>query len=340
MNITTRSKMTGSRKAWGSMVIALTIAFLAGCGEQKPVPEPEAKDNVATEKDTAAIEAVILKEFSGPDEAYREFMNEAMEAQSGISDQAEFDIYKESPVYQKFLGYMELTYAPYFTENGYQNFINAAPAFMYHGWEGNYTMSVSDITFSQNENNRTLYNFSFPVTLTDALGKTEIFEFEGKAIVPNPGKIGSIEFKDRNNLQSVLNALDYGALPFHTATPSLVKIGKDEKQMPFDSSYEEVCWVKDCDGALPSTYHDVHAGDAEIGDKLLVEWTTMEPKPSHIYLVHFDENGEVSGEETVKTENLLIPVDEEKIGKRYGVRFLWKDGETLIGHGMLNFNMQ
>lgn len=158
-----------------------------------PVIEPEES---ADEENREAIQAVIEKEFTGPDEQYKALLDAAMEAQISDEYMDDYEAYLESPEYLALMTYMEETYAPYFTENGYENFINATPAFRYSSFEQEYELSPSDIEINQSENGETLYDFTFQVEYTDENGESSQFDFEGSAIVPEEGKIGQIEYMD------------------------------------------------------------------------------------------------------------------------------------------------
>lgn len=161
--------------------------FPGGIGEEEESDPGESVD---------AIRAVIEEEFNGPDEQYKDLLDAAMEAQ--ISDEyvEDYEAYLKSPEHLALMNYMEETYADYFTENGYDNFINATPAFMYSGFDQNYQLNPSDIEITQSENGSTLYDFTFQVEYTDENGESSQFDFEGSAIVPEEGKIGQIEYLD------------------------------------------------------------------------------------------------------------------------------------------------
>lgn len=131
----------------------------------------------------------------------------AMAAQSKLEDQAGFDALMEEPVYQEFTGYMEKVYAEHFTDNGYVNFINTAPAFMYSAYTGKYQLVPSDIEITQNKQEPTLYDFTFKVTYTKS-AETGEFTFTGNSMVPEEGKIGSIQFEDQDGLQAKLLEAD------------------------------------------------------------------------------------------------------------------------------------
>ncbi|HSP22682.1 MAG TPA: hypothetical protein VLQ20_10215 [Planococcus sp. (in: firmicutes)] len=157
------------------------------------------------EKSRDAIQSVIEKEFNVPDEEYRKLRYAAMENLEDVADQEEFAVYKETPVYKAYADYMEKTYASYFTENGYANFLNINPAFMYSIYEGSYKLSASDIKINASENEPTVYNFSFQVAHQDESSASSRYKFEGKAIVPEEGKIEEIEFLDKEGLKQKLN---------------------------------------------------------------------------------------------------------------------------------------
>lgn len=173
-------------------------------GEEVPTGIEDGKSG--HDASAEAIRAVIKEEFNGPDEQYKELLDAAMEAQISEEYVDDYEAYLESPENLALMNYMEETYASYFTENGYENFINAAPAFMYSGFEQEYELNPSAIEITQSENGETLYNFTFQVEYIDDNGESSQFDFEGSAIVPEEGKIGQIEYLDgfENGLHQVL----------------------------------------------------------------------------------------------------------------------------------------
>lgn len=186
--------------------MSLAVLIMAGCSPKAMEEETkvlEAREE--TDKNKEAIQAVIEKEFTAPDNDYRKLREAAMSAQSEISDQEGFDALMEEPVYQDYTDYMEKVYAKHFTDNGYVNFINSAPAFMYSVYEGDYKLVPSDIEITQNEQEPTLYDFTFKVTYTNEEAETELFNFGGNSMVPEDGKIGSIQFEDQDRLQAKMS---------------------------------------------------------------------------------------------------------------------------------------
>lgn len=190
------------------LVMGLSCILLTGCaieGADSAIePNPPTKSLL---KDTEAIEAVILKEFGGTDVTYIELLEQMSAAQENVKTQEGFDAFKETAIYQDYHSYVTFTYASYFTENGFDFFINGTPAFKFSRLAGAGNLNVSDISFSQNEQNQTLYQFTFPVNHTDDDGQLKAYRFEGEAIVPTPGMIGKIEFIDLDGLYEVLNPL-------------------------------------------------------------------------------------------------------------------------------------
>lgn len=177
---------------------------MAGCSPEaveKETEVPDAAEEIGRNREV--VQAVIGKEFTAPDNDYRKLRQATMVAQSKLKDQADFDALMEEPLYQEFTAYMEGVYAEHFTENGYVNFINTAPAFMYSVYEGDYQLMPAAIEVMQNEQEPTLYDFTFRVTYTND-AETEEFNFAGNAMMPEAGKIGSIQFDDQDGLQTKL----------------------------------------------------------------------------------------------------------------------------------------
>lgn len=194
-------------KTIGTMLfLSLTILLIAGCSPKAMEEESKVLEvKEETDKDVEAIQTVIEKEFSGPDKEYRELRRAVMLAQNEIADQEGFDALMEEPVYKNYTAYMEDIYASHFTENGFVNFVNTTPAFMYSVFDGDYKLAPSDIEITQNDQEPTMYNFMFNVEYTNEEAETTNFGFEGKAMVPEEGKIGTIQFEDKDGLQVKLN---------------------------------------------------------------------------------------------------------------------------------------
>ncbi|TWT13192.1 hypothetical protein [Planomicrobium sp. CPCC 101079] len=171
--------------------------------DEGPASVGSEEAGVAKSKET--IQAVIEEEFNGPDETYRELWEAAMEAQNKATTQEEFDALQETPVWQNYLNYMADMYASYFTENGYDNFLNATPAFMYSGFDGEYELAASDIKISQNEHNPKMYQFTFQVEYKNANGEVQPYSFEGEAIASEEGKIEKLQFLDKDDLLTEMN---------------------------------------------------------------------------------------------------------------------------------------
>ena len=190
-----------ARKLLGVLLLVLAFFVVAGCTGQGTAETDEPAD-----KNAEAITAVIEKEFNGPDEEYRELFDAAMAMQKPDMSQEEYDAMTAGPEYQALADYAEETYAPYFTENGFDDFINSG-AFHYSIFEGEYKLSTSDLVITQNDQEPTLYTFTFEVAYEDAAGETAPFTFEGKAMVPEDGKIGRIQFLDKDGLAGEIQGI-------------------------------------------------------------------------------------------------------------------------------------
>ncbi|WP_205853827.1 hypothetical protein [Planococcus maitriensis] len=160
-----------------------------------------------------------------------------------------------------------------------------------------------------------------------------------------------VEFIDRANEAQYLGNIvieepaeqKAGHLPrfTHVEMPSLTKLDSaDPNGEIFDHSYSEVCW-NDCEDKRAYNMPDVHSGDAEAGDRIVVDWGMMEPNPSEVQLIEIVD-GEEASEEAIATDltAITIEVSEQELGKQYSVQYLWRDGEELIGHSRLDFKLQ
>lgn len=178
----------------GLLFMICSLLWIAGCSN----PGTAEESNLA-DKNKKSIQAVIEKEFNGPDEKYRELWEAATETQTAEMNQEEYEKWLETPAYREYIQYMKEAYLPYFTENGYETFINTS-AFSYSFSDAEYTINTSEIEITQSENEPTLYNFTFIVNHENEDGDANEYHFEGNTIVPQEGKIGKIQFTDSDDL--------------------------------------------------------------------------------------------------------------------------------------------
>ncbi|WP_175639039.1 hypothetical protein [Metabacillus schmidteae] len=126
--------------------------------------------------------------------------------------------------------------------------------------------------------------------------------------------------------------------------PSIKKINNDKmlEALEFDNSYSEVCW-NNCATNNIYNYPDIHSGSVEPGNKIVIDWGKMEPKPIEVNLMMIDPiNGKELSKESKDTTNtpLEIEIDESYLGSQFAVEFLWKDKEVIQGRSMLNFRLE
>lgn len=184
-----------------SVLFLISLCFIVvGCSENGMAEEDETETNSTDKQNKESIQAVIEKEFNGPDKKYRELWKAAMATQTTEMNQEEYEATLETPVYKEFIEYMEDVYSPYFTENAYDIFSRTV-AFSYSFSEKEYKINTSNIKINQNEIEKTLYNFTFEVNYENEKGEENTYNFEGKAIVPEVGEIGKMEFNDKDGLQ-------------------------------------------------------------------------------------------------------------------------------------------
>ncbi|WP_156969434.1 hypothetical protein [Jeotgalibacillus campisalis] len=194
------------RKLASIILLVASCLVIAGCsGSGAANSNDPPQTDGTTDENLEEIQAVIEKEFTAPDEKFRELNDAAMEAQQAVKDQDEQDNFMKTPVYKDLTDYREDTYALHFTEGGYERFINTGLAFNYSNYDGNFKMTPSNIEIRQSENHPALYHFTYQVNVENEKGETNQYNFEGKANVPEGGKIAEIEFVDKDDLQQELN---------------------------------------------------------------------------------------------------------------------------------------
>ncbi|QMT16685.1 hypothetical protein H1Q58_11990 [Planococcus maritimus] len=191
-------------KFWLSGMMVLLLSVIAvGCSTEETAGEVNMAETVEPDDEVdmneEAIRAVIEQEFNGPDETYRNLWDVMADKQPVDPSEEEYNAFLESAEYTDLMDYMEERYAVYFTENGYDNFSRNG-AFYYSFSDRDYQLSTSDIDIVQSNNGETLYSFTFNVLYEPANGEANEYDFEGRAIVPEEGKIGKIEFVDQDQL--------------------------------------------------------------------------------------------------------------------------------------------
>ncbi|WP_274624521.1 hypothetical protein [Planococcus sp. A6] len=184
-------------------------AILVGCSTEESAKSTESEETAEStetaeledgiDESEKAIRAVIEKEFNGPDEKYRDLWNVMAEKHPVDPSEEEYNEFLKSPAYTNLTDYMEKSYAAYFTDNGYDNFSRSG-AFYYSFSDSDYRISTSDIDVVQSDNGDTLYSFTFKVLYEPADDEADEYDFEGRAIAPEEGKIDKIDFNDKDQL--------------------------------------------------------------------------------------------------------------------------------------------
>lgn len=162
----------------------------------------------------------------------------------------------------------------------------------------------------------------------------------------------TVEFIDRDNeaqyagniVIEETSAQKAGELPKYTfmEMPSISKVNsEDPSGVVFDHIYSEVCW-NDCSFNSGYDISDVHAGNVEEGDSIVIDWGTMEPQPSEVVLIVIDSDCEEVSEEIIPSDDsaITIEVAGQDLGKQYAIQYLWQDEEKLIGQSSLNFKLK
>lgn len=163
----------------------------------------------------------------------------------------------------------------------------------------------------------------------------------GEKIEESLAKESETEIKNDGVAKTEKQNDDEEGSEFHTEIPSINKISSDEVEIAFDSAYEEVCW-NDCENIETDNYIDMHSGDVEVGERILIDWTNMKPAPSEVNLIQVNNSEEEVSKKNIHTESstLDIQVSKEEIGKQYAIQFSWEDGNKLKGYSVLNFKLE
>ncbi|EIM07175.1 hypothetical protein A1A1_07252 [Planococcus antarcticus DSM 14505] len=93
MNIFIRSK-----RLLGLLLVLVSCLLIVGCSDNEKAKAVEAeKTTHSIEKDKAAIQAVIEKQFTGPDKKYRELWDAATEIQTAEMNEEEYAAWMKGP---------------------------------------------------------------------------------------------------------------------------------------------------------------------------------------------------------------------------------------------------
>ena len=196
-------------KAINALLFLLFSCFLLSACSQE-IAEDQAEATAPPEDlNKAAITAVIQSEFTGPNEEYTRLLNDLFAKLSEFSEKAEAgEVYTTDPMEgtpesEAYNAFLEKTYAPYFMDYAFDTF--KIFAFSYQSsltdeQDLDYQMSVDDIEVVQSENAPKNYTFTAQVEFENASGETAQYEISGKAICSEEGKIGRIEFGDKDGL--------------------------------------------------------------------------------------------------------------------------------------------
>lgn len=182
------------------LLIISASLLMAACSQETTATDTETEAPAkAKEQDMASIQTVLKHEFTAPDHEFNRLAQDLDALQKSNMSEEEYAAVLESPEYHAYSAYIEKTYASYFTENGFENFLNTE-AFFYHYFDADYQLSIDKLNIVQSEKTPTNYTFSFSVNYKNPSGKTASYEFEGSAICPEAGKIGKLTINDKDLL--------------------------------------------------------------------------------------------------------------------------------------------
>lgn len=182
------------------LLIVSASLLIAACSQETAATDTETEAPAKVkEQDMASIQTVLEHEFTAPDKEFNRLAQDLDALQQDNMSEEEYAAVLESPEYQAYSAYVEKTYAAYFTENGFENFLNTE-AFFYHYFDSDYQLSIDKLNLVQSEKTPTNYTFSFSVNYKNPSRKTASYKFEGSAICPEAGKIGKLTISDKDSL--------------------------------------------------------------------------------------------------------------------------------------------
>lgn len=161
--------------------------------------------------DKEAIEEVLTIQLNKPEDEFFEVVYakwQRMEEVYAADTEFTSDPMEGTPELLAYEEYIEKKFNPYFTMNGFDNFKVQPMDFHYFfamDNQRNYEMELLDLKIEQSENTATNYSFSAEIDYTDPNGESNVYNLTGRAIVPEQGKIGSIQFTDVDGLQQKIS---------------------------------------------------------------------------------------------------------------------------------------
>ncbi|MCM3611153.1 hypothetical protein M4S82_07780 [Planococcus sp. MERTA32b] len=161
--------------------------------------------------DKEAIEAVLNTQLNKPEDEFFDVVYAKWQRMEEVyASDTEFtsDPMEGTPELLAYDEYIEKKFKPYFTGNGFENFRVQPMDFHYFfamDNQRNYEMELLDLDIEQSENTAANYSFSAEVEYTDPAGESDVYNLTGMAIVPEQGKIGSIQFTDVDGLQQKIS---------------------------------------------------------------------------------------------------------------------------------------
>ncbi|WP_070119334.1 hypothetical protein [Bacillus marinisedimentorum] len=309
--------MKKNRFLFTAILLSVLVLF-TGCSEKSGGDTEEKETLTKGLPNEKIVESFVVNEFTGP----------------GVELENALDKGPNSPEVKK---YLEVNYNSVVTDP--QAFYNKNFILMYlsAAYRNGYQLDPKTIDIEKVDGSNEAYYYEVEVEYSkDGEAKTAVAS--GRVNINEDGKISTVRMHGGGLLQE----MEEDRTPknqFHTGIPSIKKISSDESVSAFDHAYEEMCW-NDCGDKRSYTYPDIHPGDAEIGDRILIDWGTMKQPPSKVRLIRVTSSGEEIKEDiNTNSPTLNIQVDDEKIGKQYAVHFLWKDGEKFKGHSVLTFKL-
>ncbi|RAZ76773.1 hypothetical protein [Planococcus halotolerans] len=171
----------------------------------------ESPETAGSLTDAEAIEKVLNMQLNKPEDEFFEVVYakwQRMEEVYASETEYTSDPMEGTPELIAYEEYIEKNFKPYFTTNGFDNFKVQPMDFHYFfamDNQRNYEMELLDLNIEQSENTATNYSFTAEVEYTDPDGESNVYNLTGRAIVPEQGKIGQINFTDANEFQQKIS---------------------------------------------------------------------------------------------------------------------------------------
>ncbi|CAM3107311.1 hypothetical protein FITA111629_03805 [Filibacter tadaridae] len=167
-----------------ALLFSLCCLAITGCSQTEP-----------QDKNKEGIQSVLEFEFNAPNGEALSAYNKWIDSEQG-----------EHETYADYNDYLETTFEPYFTENGFERYVRMGSSLQFHlaADKNDYQLKVNKIEVEQNKKTPTIYDFVVYMDYVQQDGETKKIEIPGIAVL-REGKIEKITYMGDRKLRIELS---------------------------------------------------------------------------------------------------------------------------------------